>query len=878
MRKFVCLLAVLSIEAQLTAQTRIDLNTQTRNVDFSAAASTRPFKVGSSLPATCREGDMFFRVGNPTQVLYACTATNLWMLQSGSAAGIGLLAQTSEGTITRALAASSGILIVNADGENGNPEIRADIASQTEAEAGALATKLMTPQRTLQAFTTWNPIPSQAGKAKSLLVTNGATSSWTWKLITPASAVQTILTASSPITADRLFVKVLPASPMTMTATPVIGDGEDGQFVTITNVSATASVTFQDEALAPGSNVRLGGTNLTLAPNQSATFVFATGPGDWILTQKLGSDGSQFASLSDVSINSPVEGQCAIYSAATGKWQNRPCPTGGGGDITSAQAQANSRLYCADAGSTDTYTCSVTPALLTYTTGMVVWFRPNTSNSGSATININSLGAKTITTESDSVLVDDTLRAGYTYPLWYDGNTFRVIWSSMVRPNPTNNEQKFITTDGVSEIYDARFAPPPDEQTITTNSPLILPLSTNVFVTPDSNRTLCNASGLISDGAFNGQWLYIHNTTNFTLEWSDKENCTGSKLDFGGSNFTQEAKGGLSVMWASPYWVLMSARSNGGSEVVVPSTANLLKGDNAGGVLAATAGADYVIPSGNVATAGALAANPSNCSAGSYPLGVAADGSAEDCTFVPSVPNTLNVLKGNNAGEVLAATPGTDYVIPSGNVATATSLAANPANCSAGSYPLGIAADGSVENCTAVTGGGAPADAGDVFSSVDGDRIHGTALSTQTGALSTNIRVMRVVFYKPMTFSKLTAQFIALASSSAGYALYDSSKNILMNSGAVDTQSGSIKTVSVGSATFQPGVYYIAWGTDNSSLQTIGIGLGSTRYSMLSVTSGIFFTNSGTSYSNITGMPSTLGTLTKAESSGFPVMQIYLHN
>lgn len=40
-----------------------------------------------------------------------------------------------------------------------------------------------------------------------------------------------------------------------------------------------------------------------------------------------------------------------------------------------------------------------------------------------------------------------------------------------------------------------------------------------------------------------------------------------------------------------------------------------------------------------------------------------------------------------------------------GNAATATALAANGANCSAGSYPLGVNASGAVEDCTAVGAG-----------------------------------------------------------------------------------------------------------------------------------------------------------------------------
>jgi len=48
------------------------------------------------------------------------------------------------------------------------------------------------------------------------------------------------------------------------------------------------------------------------------------------------------------------------------------------------------------------------------------------------------------------------------------------------------------------------------------------------------------------------------------------------------------------------------------------------------------------------------------------------------------------------------AVSGTDYVVPAGNVATATALAANGANCSAGQFPLGVDASGAAETCTAL--------------------------------------------------------------------------------------------------------------------------------------------------------------------------------
>lgn len=69
----------------------------------------------------------------------------------------------------------------------------------------------------------------------------------------------------------------------------------------------------------------------------------------------------------------------------------------------------------------------------------------------------------------------------------------------------------------------------------------------------------------------------------------------------------------------------------------------------------------------------ALAANGTNCSSGSFPLGVDASGNSESCT----------ALSASNAG-------------------TATALAANGSNCSSGQFPLGVDASGAAESCTAL--------------------------------------------------------------------------------------------------------------------------------------------------------------------------------
>lgn len=61
------------------AQTKIDLRTQTRTPDFSAMSGTKPIHVGSSLPAACGTGELFFvTTAASGQNLYGCSATNVW--------------------------------------------------------------------------------------------------------------------------------------------------------------------------------------------------------------------------------------------------------------------------------------------------------------------------------------------------------------------------------------------------------------------------------------------------------------------------------------------------------------------------------------------------------------------------------------------------------------------------------------------------------------------------------------------------------------------------------------------------------------------------------------------------------------------------------
>lgn len=88
--------------------------------------------------------------------------------------------------------------------------------------------------------------------------------------------------------------------------------------------------------------------------------------------------------------------------------------------------------YAADSGSNDTYAITVTPAPSSYVTGMVFHFKANTINTGAATLNVNSLGAKTIVKYKDTTLADGDILAGMFCTVIYDG-------TNMVLQNPAAN-------------------------------------------------------------------------------------------------------------------------------------------------------------------------------------------------------------------------------------------------------------------------------------------------------------------------------------------------------------------------------------------------------------------------------------------------------
>jgi hypothetical protein len=128
---------------------------------------------------------------------------------------------------------------------------------------------------------------------------------------------------------------------------------------------------------------------------------------------------------------------------------------------------------------------------------------------------------------------------------------------------------------------------------------------------------------------------------------------------------------------------------------------------------------------GAATTALALAGNPNDCSANQYATTIAASGDLS-CAQV-----AFSELSGS----------ATDTQIPNNITidlaATATALAANGGNCSAGQYPLGVDAAGAVESCTAdddaPEAGDMPAGSNQTTFTIDADNTGGSEPANGAG-------------------------------------------------------------------------------------------------------------------------------------------------
>ena len=106
--------------------------------------------------------------------------------------------------------------------------------------------------------------------------------------------------------------------------------------------------------------------------------------------------------------------------------------------------QSCAAIYAADGGGSDAYVITLPTVPIAYTNGMLIDFKANTANTGAATINVNSLGVKSIVKDVSLTLNDNDIKAGQVVQIVYDGTNFQM-----------SSPQSYLVSQSGSQTYAA---------------------------------------------------------------------------------------------------------------------------------------------------------------------------------------------------------------------------------------------------------------------------------------------------------------------------------------------------------------------------------------------------------------------------------------
>ena len=278
-------------------QTLVDLRTQTKSVDFSGAASTKPMQTGSSIPATCAVGQFYFLTSAPAgSNVYACDAVNVWTLE-----GSNFPAYT--GSTNELLSSSGGTtqwLALGGD-LSGSP----NTVTVKGLQGWAVATTAPSNGQVLEwnaATSQWLPAAGETGNAAYIFVSQTSlTIPGTVHLFGTANLIVDCFDSESPpqkVEPDKIQI-----NPTTYNVTINFATAQSGYCVV--NGAGTASVS------GGGGIPPVGGD---LSGNTAAATV----------------TGLQNRPVANTA---PSSGQALVWSATASMWQ--PATVTGGGGVTS---------------------------------------------------------------------------------------------------------------------------------------------------------------------------------------------------------------------------------------------------------------------------------------------------------------------------------------------------------------------------------------------------------------------------------------------------------------------------------------------------------------------------------------------------------------
>ena len=143
-----------------------------------------------------------------------------------------------------------------------------------------------------------------------------------------------------------------------------------------------------------------------------------------------------------------------------------------------SQAQSTATKLLSVSG-TDTITASGSPTVASYATGASYYFIPAGNNTGAATINIDSLGAKSITKNGTTALAAGDLTSGKVAFVVYDGTQFQltnlsgtgsITFSTNTISTSGTNQDMLLVPNGTGRVYINGLQVGPGKGSSSTNT------------------------------------------------------------------------------------------------------------------------------------------------------------------------------------------------------------------------------------------------------------------------------------------------------------------------------------------------------------------------------------------------------------------------
>lgn len=283
---------------------------------------------------------------------------------------------------------------------------------------------------------------------------------------------------------------------------------------------------------------------------------------------------------------------------------------------------------------TDTYAVSSIAGVASYVPGLELKVKFTNANTGTASLNVNSIGAVTLKKNGGTNLAASDLAAGATYRLTYDGTNFQVlgintgdqtsivgITGTTAQFNTALTDNDFATLAGSETLTNKTFALGNNTLTGTSNQA--------VSIVTDPARTVTGTGAIVQ--ADNGRTIYFNSATpfNFTIDaltinsFATFRNIGSATVTFvDGSGVT--SSGGTSI----------AAGSTGAIEYQTGTTPIIDIGGGGGGITNSAANTELMMSNGTNAV-------PSGIFVGGYNL-VLGNSSLTGDRYIAAVNSTSN--------------------------------------------------------------------------------------------------------------------------------------------------------------------------------------------------------------------------------------------